>query len=61
MKNAKAFTQEIKNMLPTDDCILTSLNATLLLANMTLDYIINIILKRVYDQRRLETKVSRKK
>ena len=61
VKNGKAFIQEIKNMLPTDGYELISFDVTSLFANVSLDYTINIILKRIYDKRRLETKISRKK
>ena len=60
MKNTKAFIQEFKNILPPDDYKLISLDVTLLLTNIPLDYTISIILKRIYDHRELETKISRK-
>ena len=60
MKNTKAFIQEFKNILPPDDYKLISFDVTLLLTNIPLDYTISIILKRIYDHRELETKISRK-
>ena len=47
-------------MLPPDDYKLISFDVTSLFTNVPLDYTINIILKRIYDQRELETKISRK-
>ena len=61
LKNKKTFIQEIKNMLPPDGYRLISFHGTLLFTNVPLDHTIDIILKRVYDQRGLETKISRKK
>ena len=46
-------------MLPLDDYKLTSFDVTSLFTNVPLDYIIDLILKRIYDQRGLETKISR--
>ena len=60
VKNTKAFIQEFKNMLPPDDYKLISFDVTLLFTNVPLDHKISIILKRIYDQRQLETKISRK-
>ena len=60
VKNTKAFIQEFKNMLPPDDYKLISFDVTLLFTNVPLDQKISIILKRIYDQRQLETKISRK-
>ena len=60
MKNTKAFIQEFKNMLPPDDYKLISFDVTSLFTNALLDYTISIILKRIYDQRALETKILRK-
>ena len=47
-------------MLPPDDYKLISFDVTSLFTNVPLDYTINIILKRISDQRELETKISRK-
>ena len=47
-------------MLPPDDYKLISFDVTSLFTNVELDYTINITLKRIYDQRELETKISRK-
>ena len=47
-------------MLPPDDYKLVSFDMTSLFKYVPLDYIISIILKRVYDQKELETKISRK-
>ena len=47
-------------MLPPDDYKQISFDVTLLFTNVPLDYTINIILKRISDQRELETKISRK-
>ena len=52
--------QESKNMLPPDDYKLISFDVTSTFTNVPLDYTISIILKRIYDQRELETKISRK-
>ena len=60
VKNTKAFIQEFKNILPPDDYKLISFDVTLLWTNIPLDYTISIILKRIYDHRELETKISRK-
>ena len=60
VKNTKAFIQEFKNMLPPDDYKLISFDVTSLFTNIPLDYTINIILKQIYDQRELETKILRK-
>ena len=60
MKNTKAFIQEFKNMLPPDDYKLILFDVTSLCTNVSLDYTISIILKRIYDQRELETKILRK-
>ena len=60
MKNTKAFIQEFKNILPPDDYKLISFDVTLLLTNIPLDYTISIILKRIYDHRELEIKISRR-
>ena len=60
MKNTKALIQEFKNMLPPDDYKLISFDVTSLFTNAPLDYTISIILKRIYDQRALETKILRK-
>ena len=60
VKNTKAFIQEFKNMLPPDDCKLISFDVTSLFTNVPLDHTISIILKRIYDQREPETKISRK-
>ena len=60
VKNTKAFIQEFKNMLPPDDYKLISFDVTSLFTNALLDYTISIILKRIYDQRALETKILRK-
>ena len=60
MKNTKAFIQEFKNMLPPDDYKLILFDVTSLCTNVPLDYTISIILKRIYDQRELETKILRK-
>ena len=60
MKNRKAFIQEFKNILLPDDYKLILFDVTSLCTNVPLDYTISIILKRIYDQRELETKMSRK-
>ena len=60
VKNAKAFIQEFENMLSPDDYKLISFYVTSLFTNVPLDYTISMILKRIYDQRELETKMSRK-
>ena len=61
VKNAKAFLQVFKNMLLPDDYKLISFDLTSLFTNVPLDYTISIILKRIYDQRELGTKILRKK
>ena len=43
-------------MLPPHDYKLISFDVTSLFTNVPLDYTINIILKRIYYQRELETK-----
>ena len=60
MKITKAFIEEFKNMLPPDNYKLISFDVTSLFTNVLLDYTVSIILKRIYDQRELETKISRK-
>ena len=60
MKITKAFIEEFKNMLPRDNYKLISFDVTSLFTNVLLDYTVSIILKRIYDQRELETKISRK-
>ena len=60
VKNTKAFIQDFKNMLPPDDYNLISFDVTSLFTNVPLDYTISIILKWIYDQRELETKILRK-
>ena len=60
MKNTKAFIQELKNMLPPNNYKVASFDVTSLFTNVPLDYTISIILKRIYDQGELETKISRK-
>ena len=47
-------------MLPPDNYKLISFDVTSLFTNVLLDYTVSIILKRIYDQRELETKISRK-
>ena len=47
-------------MLPPDDYKLISFDVTSLFTNVPVDYTINILLKRIYDQRELVTKISRK-
>ena len=47
-------------MLPPDDYKLISFGVTLLFTNVPLDYTISIILKQIYGQRELETKIVRK-
>ena len=47
-------------MLPPVDYKLVSFDVTSLFTNVSLDYTINIILKRIDDQRELETNISRK-
>ena len=61
VKNAKAFLQVFKNMLLPDDYKLISFDVTSLFTSVPLDYTISIILKRIYDQRELGTKILRKK
>ena len=58
MKNTKAFIQEY--MLPPDIYKLISFDVKPLFSNVPLDYTIDIILKRIYDQKELETKVLQK-
>ena len=58
MKNTKAFIQE--HMLPPDIYKLISFDVKSVFSNVPLDYIIDIILKRIYDERELETKVLQK-
>ena len=60
VKNTKAFIQEFKKMLPIDDYKLISFDVTSLFTNVPLDYTISIILKHIYAQRELGTKISRK-
>ena len=60
VKNTKAFLQDFKNMLPPDDYKLISFDVTSLFTNVPLDHTISIILKPIYDQRELQTKISRK-
>ena len=60
VKNTKAFIQEFKNMLPPDDYKLILFDVTSLCTNVPLDYTISIILKQIYDERELETKILRK-
>ena len=60
LKNTKVFIREFKNMLPPDDYKLILFDVISLFTNVPSDYTINIILKRVYYQRELETKLSRK-
>ena len=60
VKNTKASIQEFKDMLPPDDYKLLLFDVTSLCTNVPLDYTISIILKQIYDERELETKILRK-
>ena len=60
VKNTKTFIQDFKNMLPPDDYKLISFDVTSLFTNVPLNYTISIILKWIYDQGELETKIFRK-
>ena len=60
VENTKAFIEEFKNMLLPDDYKLISFDVTSLFTNVPLDYTISIVLKQIYGQRELETKISRK-
>ena len=61
VKNTKQFVQDFKRLhVPRDNYKLVSFDVSSLFTNVSLDYTIDVILRRIYTERKIETNITKK-